>query len=93
MAGACSAAPPSVFDSLRLPDLLGPGQTAPLSRSALSRSVAMPWLAAAVVLLLFFTEKDGGRPFPWNLLGSGLICFSIGCLARTSLAIGAGPKP
>jgi hypothetical protein len=53
----------------------------------------MPWLAAAVVLLLFFTEKDGGRPFPWNLLGSGLICFSIGCLARTSLAIGAGPKP
>ena len=48
---------------------------------------------AAVVLLVVTKVRDGGGPTPWNLFGAGLICFSIGCLARTALASSEGPKP
>ncbi len=64
-----------------------------MSRSALVRLVTLPWLAAAVVMLVVTTVRDDGGRLRWNLLGSGLICFSIGCLARTSLGISERPKP
>jgi len=59
----------------------------------LLKLVTMPVLAAAVVLLVVTKVRDGGGPTPWNLFGAGLICFSIGCLARTALASSEGPKP
>ena len=62
-----------------------------MSRSGLLKLVTLPWLAAALVLLVVTQVRAGGGP--WPLLGSGLICFSIGCLARTALASSEGPKP
>jgi hypothetical protein len=64
-----------------------------MSRSGLLKLVTLPVLAAAVVLLLVTKVRDGGGPTPLNLVGAGLICFSIGCLARTALASSEGPKP
>ena len=64
-----------------------------MSRRGLLELVTLPVLAAAVVLLLVAKVRNGGGPTPWNLFGAGLICFSIGCLARTALASNQGPKP
>ncbi|MCX5945178.1 MAG: hypothetical protein NTZ53_07700 [Cyanobacteria bacterium] len=64
-----------------------------MSRSGLVKLVTLPWLAAAVVLLVVTKVRDDGGRVRWDLLGSGLICFSIGCLARTSLGISERPKP
>ena len=46
-----------------------------------------------MVLLVVTKVRDDGGRIRWDLLGSGLICFSIGCLARTSLGISERPKP
>jgi hypothetical protein len=64
-----------------------------MSRRGLVKLVTLPWLAAAVVLLVVTKVRDDGGRIRWDLLGSGLICFSIGCLARTSLGISERPKP
>ena len=54
--------------------------------------VTLPWLAAALVVLLALRQRDDGPRWDWGLFGSGAICFSIGCLARTSALLGAGAR-
>ena len=54
---------------------------------ALELLITLPWLAAAILLLSFTRLKEPRHPWHWGLLGSIGICFSIGCLARTSVAI------
>ena len=49
--------------------------------------ITLPWLAAAVVLLSFTRIKEPRTHWHWGLLGSIAICFSIGCLARTSVVL------
>ncbi|MFS6819848.1 hypothetical protein AAF134_12500 [Synechococcus lacustris Tous-12m] len=39
------------------------------------------------MLLAVVKLADQRSKVHWGLLGSGLICFSIGCLARTSLGL------
>ena len=63
-----------------------------MSRNGLLKLVTLPWMAAAVVMLVVTKVRDDGGRMRWDLLGSGLICFSIGCLARTSLGISERPK-
>ena len=56
-----------------------------MTRSQLAMVVTLPWLAAGVVLLAM-TRIDGEtQEAKFGLFGSAAICFSIGCLARTSL--------
>lgn len=56
-------------------------------RRTLELIVTLPWLAASLVMLLM-TRIDGeSQQAKLGLLGSSAICFSIGCLARTSLAL------
>ena len=47
-----------------------------------------PWLAAALIALLALALLRAERFSPassgWGLLGSAAICFSIGCVCRTS---------
>lgn len=50
--------------------------------------ITLPWLAATILLLSFTRLKDARHPWHWGLLGSIGICFSIGCLARTSVVLG-----
>ena len=63
-----------------------------MSRNGLVKLVTLPWVAAAVVMLVVTKVRDDGGRMRWDLLVSGLICFSIGCLARTSLGISERPK-
>ena len=46
--------------------------------------VSLPWVAAAVVMLAVTKLRDDQAKVHWALFGSGMICFSIGCLARTT---------
>ena len=58
-----------------------------MNRRQLELIVTLPWLAASVVMLIM-TRIDGEtQAAKLGLLGSSAICFSIGCLARTSLAL------
>jgi len=58
-----------------------------MNRRTLELIVTLPWLAASLVMLLM-TRIDGeSQQAKLGLLGSSAICFSIGCLARTSLAL------
>ena len=50
--------------------------------------IVLPWIASAVVLLTLTRIKGPRVHWHWGLLGSGAICFSIGCLARTSVVLG-----
>ena len=67
-----------------------------MSRRQLELLVTLPWLAASVVMLLM-TRIDGEtQEAKLGLIGSAAICFSIGCLARTSLGLhdlAAGKPP
>jgi hypothetical protein len=58
-----------------------------MNRRQLELIVTLPWLAASVVLLLMTRIAGETQAAKLGLLGSAAICFSIGCLARTSLAI------
>ena len=49
--------------------------------------ITLPWVAAALVLLLITKLRDHGVRWHWGLFGSAAICFSIGCLARTSVML------
>ena len=49
--------------------------------------IVLPWIASAVVLLSFTRLKQPHLHWHWGLIGSAAICFSIGCLARTSVVI------
>ncbi|WP_071881597.1 hypothetical protein [Cyanobium gracile] len=58
-----------------------------MTRSQLSLVVTLPWLAAGVVLLAMTRIQGETREAQLGLFGSAAICFSIGCLARTSLGL------
>ena len=49
--------------------------------------ITLPWLAAALVILLVTKLRDDGLRWHWGLFGNAAICFSIGCLARTSVML------
>jgi hypothetical protein len=49
--------------------------------------VTLPWLAAGVVLLAMTRIEAESQEVKLGLFGSAAICFSIGCLARTSLGL------
>jgi hypothetical protein len=55
-----------------------------MSSRRLITVITLPWVAAALVLLLIVKLRDDGARWHWGLFGSAAICFSIGCLARTS---------
>ena len=50
-----------------------------------------PWAASTVVnlaaLRLLIADDFSLHGHGWSLFGSGAICFSIGCLARTSVML------
>jgi len=58
-----------------------------MSRRQLELIVTLPWLAASGVLLALTRIEGETNAVKLGLLGSAAICFSIGCLARTSLAL------
>lgn len=58
-----------------------------MSRRQLELMVTLPWLASSVVMLMLTSIEGESRSIKLGLLGSSAICFSIGCLARTSLAL------
>lgn len=58
-----------------------------MTRSQLGMVVTLPWLAAGVVLLAMTRLEGETRQAQLGLFGSAAICFSIGCLARTSLGL------
>lgn len=58
-----------------------------MSRRQLELIITLPWLAAAVVMLILTRIEGESQQTRLGLLGSSAICFSIGCLARTSLAL------
>jgi hypothetical protein len=58
-----------------------------MSRSQLAMVVTLPWLAAGVVLLAMTRIESESQEVKLGLFGSAAICFSIGCLARTSLGL------
>ena len=49
--------------------------------------ITLPWIAAAIVMLLFSKLRDDSLRWHWALVGNAAICFSIGCLARTSVLL------
>ena len=49
--------------------------------------ITLPWIAAAAVLLLLTKLRDENLRWHWGLFGNAAICFSIGCLARTSVML------
>jgi hypothetical protein len=58
-----------------------------MSRSSVLLVIGIPWaIAVAVLLTATKIHANSGR-MPWDLLGSACICFSIGCLARTSVGL------
>ncbi len=50
--------------------------------------VYAPWLAACLcgllALRLLYTDQFDHHSHGWGLLGSGAICFSIGCVCKVS---------
>ena len=58
-----------------------------MSRSSVLLIIGIPWATAvAVVLMVTKIHAFSGRVH-WGLFGSACICFSIGCLARTSVGL------
>ena len=60
---------------------------AAMKRSSLDLVITLPWLAAAVVLLVVARLDENAREMRLALLGSATSCFSIGCLTRTSMGL------
>ena len=58
-----------------------------MTRSQLAMVVTLPWLAAGVVLLAMTRIEGETQEAKLGLFGSAAICFSIGCLARTTLGL------
>lgn len=58
-----------------------------MTRRQLELIVTLPWLACAGVMLAFTRIAGESDAVKLGLLGSAAICFSIGCLARTSLGL------
>ena len=49
--------------------------------------ITLPWIAAGLVILLVTKLRDDSVRWHWGLFGNAAICFSIGCLARTSVLL------
>lgn len=49
--------------------------------------ITLPWIAAALVMLLVAKLRDDAVRWHWGLFGNAAICFSIGCLARSSVML------
>ena len=49
--------------------------------------ITLPWIAAATVMLLVAKLRDDSLRWHWGLFGNAAICFSIGCLARSSVML------
>jgi hypothetical protein len=58
-----------------------------MNRQLLRLLVTLPWLAALLILLVVVKLIDQRSRVHLSLLGSGMICFSIGCLARTTMGL------
>jgi hypothetical protein len=58
-----------------------------MNRSSVLLIIGLPWAAAVAVMLMVTKIHASGGRVEWGLLGSGCICFSIGCLARTSVGL------
>jgi uncharacterized membrane protein len=56
-----------------------------------------PWIVAVIVVLmalhLLRLDRFAATSGAWGLLGSAAICFSIGCVCRTSWHIARGRGP
>lgn len=57
----------------------------PLTPNRLLLVITLPWIAAAAVMLTMTKLRDNAIHWHWGLLGNAAICFSIGCLARSSV--------
>lgn len=58
-----------------------------MSRSSVLLIIGIPWAVAVAVLLMVTKIHAFSGRVHWGLLGSACICFSIGCLARTSVGL------
>jgi hypothetical protein len=58
-----------------------------MSRSSVLLIIGIPWATAVAVLLMVTKIHAFSGRVHWGLLGSACICFSIGCLARTSVGL------
>ena len=58
-----------------------------MSRSSVLLIIGIPWATAVAVLLMVTKIHAFSGRGHWGLLGSACICFSIGCLARTSVGL------
>ncbi|MEY3544272.1 MAG: hypothetical protein RLZZ247_429 [Cyanobacteriota bacterium] len=58
-----------------------------MSRSSVLLIIGIPWATAVAVLLMVTKIHANSGRLHWGLLGSACICFSIGCLARTSVGL------
>ncbi len=58
-----------------------------MKRSTVLLIIGIPWATAVAVLLMVTKIHAFSGRVHWGLLGSACICFSIGCLARTSVGL------
>ena len=58
-----------------------------MSRSSVLLIIGIPWATAVAVLLMVTKIHAFSGRVQWGLLCSACICFSIGCLARTSVGL------
>jgi len=58
-----------------------------MNRSTVLLIIGLPWAVAVTVLLMVTKIHSLSGRVHWGLLGSACICFSIGCLARTSVGL------
>ncbi len=58
-----------------------------MNRSTVLLIIGIPWATAVVVLLTVTKIHAFSGRVHWGLMGSACICFSIGCLARTSVGL------
>lgn len=58
-----------------------------MSRSSVILIIGLPWAVAVAVLLMVTRLHGDAKRVHWGLVGSACICFSIGCLARTSVGL------
>ncbi|MBM5825980.1 MAG: hypothetical protein FJ054_11640 [Cyanobacteria bacterium M_surface_10_m2_119] len=66
-----------------------------MARPVLRLHLHGPWLVAAMLvllaLILLWRDRFSPTSASWGLLGSAAICFSIGCVCRTSWQLARRP--
>ena len=80
-----------------LPEPPSPGTSGRQSRGGFFVGwVYGPWVAASLISVLalrLLLDGDGAtRGAGWGLFGSAAICFSIGCVCKTSWALAQRPR-